>query len=424
MRNRPGVRWGCPPPPPPRSVLPPLSRLRAPVLAALALALGACQDPSGVGLTLIGDETSDPNTRLVATDSLFASVRSEPTGGFADGSGSPVQTRVLVGAFADAIIGDARATAYLDVRKTAEGSTFDDHAVDEVQIELIRAQVTGDTTATIPVEIREVTANWNPEGLPTDTTLATTALIGTGTINARDSVVTIPLPVSYVTANQDSLRGSFDSFEGFQLRVPEGTTPGAVMSFNATESSIVLISEEYDDDGEMTRDTVRYDLVEVYTALARGAAMNVTDRFLLRDGTPDVLGLRFNVDDLADLPIANASIRVPFDRSLLETGDGFVRPLISRLTLFAVLDDDTRVVILEVDLPEEGDEIRLRDADLTQLFQAIVLGRSPVRYFELAPPPTPLGLSTLPILVEEEDTPTPGTLRRPRLSLVTVGTPA
>ncbi|MEM6327957.1 MAG: hypothetical protein AAF791_12630 [Bacteroidota bacterium] len=407
-------------------MLPTLRRL--PLLAGCVLAFAACQDPSGVGLTLIGDETTDPNTRLVATDSLFASEQTEPTGGFADGSGSPVQTRLLFGAFTDDILGDTRATAYLDARNATGSSAFEERAVEQVQVELVRSIVYGDTLGTVPVEIREVTASWNPEGLPTDTTLTTGDLLATGTVSAQDSVVTLDLPQSFIDANDlavgDSIPAFFQDFEGFQLTVPDGSMSNAVVGFNAAASHLVFIGEEYDDDGDTVRDTVRYDLVEVYTALARTEADEVTDRFLLRDGDSDVLGFRFNVDDLTSLPIANASIRIPIDRAAVETPDGFNRPLPTIVTLFAMLDDGTRAVVLEANVPASGDVITIQDRDLTVLMQSILLGRQSIQYLEIGHPPSPLGLSVLPILVEEEATPTPGSLRRPRLSILTVGSPA
>ncbi|MEM1056371.1 MAG: hypothetical protein AAGI52_12670 [Bacteroidota bacterium] len=403
------------------------ARLTIPIFAGLALALAACQDPSGVGLTLIGDETSDPNARLVAADSLFPAERIELTGGFADGSGSPVQTRLLLGAFTDTILGDTRATAYLDAREQAGSTAFDERDVERVQIELVRAEAIGDTLAMVPVEIREVTANWNPEGLPSDTTLATGDVLVSEMFSATDSLVTLTLPDAYVAANQATFRDSLDIFfEGFQLSVPQGATPGAVVGFNAPASHLVLIGEEYEDDGETTRDTVRYDLVEVYTALDRGAPSEIADRFLLRDGTPEFFGLQFGLDEVQDLPLANAGLRIPIDRSVNDLNDGFHRPLLPRLSLFAVLgdEDETRVLILERDLSEVDDEILLRNRDLTSLLQAALLGDQSISRFELGPPSSPLGLGVLPILIEDEPVPSPDTPRRPRLSLITVGSPA
>lgn len=406
-------------------MLPKLSRVPLVLLAGLVLA--ACQDPSGVGLSLIDDEASDPNTRLLATDSLYVTEQSEPTGGFADGSGTPTQTRILLGAFTDGLLGDTRATAYADARQEVSSTAFDERTLDQVKLELVRAEIVGDTLATIPYEIRQVdpvAGRWNPEGLPSDTTLATGALLTSGSFSAQDTLVTLSLPQSYVDANAEVLTDSLDTqFEGFELRVPEGVTPGAVVAFNAALSNIVLITDEYEDGDEMTRDTLRYSFVEVYTSLERGEPTEVADRFLLRDGSSDRLNVRFDLDDFTNTPIANGGLRLPLDRSVLETGGMFFRPLLTEVALVAIYEDDTRELLLAQAIPEEGDLI-LRNSVLTSRLQSLLLGQIDIVAFEIAPPSTPLGLGVLPILVEEEDTPSPDNPRRPRLSLVTVGSPA
>ena len=149
----------------------------------------------------------------------------------------------------------------------------------------------------------------------------------------------------------------------------------------------------------------------------------MADRFLLRDGTSDRLNVRFDLDDLTNTPIANGGLRLPLDRAVLESGGMFYRPLLSEVALVAIYEDDTRELLLAQAIPEEGDLI-LRNSVLTTRLQSLLLGQIDIVAFEIAPPSTPLGLGVLPILVEEEATPSPDNPRRPRLSLVTVGSPA
>ena len=418
-----------PPRPVPTSFRPALPLL----LAGLALALAACQDPSGVGLTLIGDETSDPNARLFPADSVYLAERTEATGGFANGTGTPVQTNVLLGEATDPLLGDVRATAYIDVRAANQTPDFDERTIDQVQIRLDRGFVYGDTLGTLPVEVREITASpgWSPEGLPVDTTLATGPLLTSATVSMRDTLTTISLPQDFVDARGPTLRDSVNTlFEGFQIRVPEGAgpMPGSVLGVFAgpsSDSAVRLITAPYlNDDGETTRDTVDYPLVEVYSAIARGEAAPAPGRVLLRDGAPDALAFRFDVDALTNLPLANAGLRIPFDRGVLETGDGFNRPLVGSVSVFAVRADSTRQFVVRREVPaadaERPNEISVRDRELTNVYQALLLGLADIVAVEVVPEASPLTLGTLPVIVEDDFA---GELRRPRLSLIVVGGP-
>lgn len=409
----------------PRSVHTSLRSALPVLLAGLALALSACQDPSGVGLSLIGDETSDPNSRLFPADSVFFTERDRSTSGFANGSGTPIQTRLLVGEASDPLLGDVRSEAYLDVRGVARPSGFSDRAIEQVQIQLVKAFAYGDTTATLPIEIRQVTSNWAPEGLPIDTTLATGDVITSGTISAMDSLTTLDLPEEYINANTVLLRDSVDVlFEGFKIEVPEGfgPMPGAVVGFNGATSFVRLIGAEYtNDDDELDRDTVDYPLVEIFSSLTRGDLDAPEDRLLLRDGTPSTLSLAFDYSSLEGVPLANAGIRVPIDRDLLASTPGFFRPVTTNITLFGVLADSARIAIAERVIEPDADEVIFRDTGLTNVFQDLLLGGETFIGFEIGSPVNTLGLSTLPVVYEED---VPGELRRPRLSLVIIGGPA
>ena len=391
-------------------------------LAALALAaaLAACQDPSGVGLGLIDDETSDPNA--VRVEAATVDLRSGPevTYGFARGGGTPVQTRALLGDVRDAQFGDGRAIAYLDLRKGTLPADFeDDRTVEQAELRLVRASIYGDTTATLPVELREVTASWSPISLPIDTTLATGEVLDTYSVSVGDSVAVLPLPAAFVADRDTLFRGSFDTaFEGFELRVPEGAAagPGAVVGINALSSVLRLISDEYDDDGEATRDTVDYPIVEVFSSLRRAPATVATpDRVLLRDGDTTAVALTFDFAAIEGRPLANGSLRFRVDRSLVSDEGSFVRPLLTDVGLFGILDDATRVFLSEIEIGD-GDIVTLQSAFLTAAIQARLLGRQPYERFELVPAPDPLSFGILPISIGGADE-----VARPRLSLVVVG---
>ena len=426
MRNRGSGRCGFRPPPRPDSphVRTALARPAAALLLVLATALSACQDPSGVGLGLIGDEVDDPNSRVAPADSAFFTERDEITYGFASGTSTPQQARVLVGELTDPTFGDARAIGYIDFRKSATEEFDEDRTIAEAQIRLPRAAVYGDTTATLPIEIREVTGSWTPDDLEPDATLETGDLLDTQMVAVEDSVIALDLPQAFVADRDTLFRGSIDTnFEGFELRVPEGMgpMPGAVLGLAADRGTLRLVSAPYTRDGEVTRDTVSYPLVEVFTSLERGAPADVPDRRLLRDGAGEALGLRFDFSPFTQSPLANAALRLPIDRTLLASSGTFARPAFENVHVFAVVNDTTRVFLFERAVPEDDEVLTFRAGELTSAIQGLLLDLDRFSGFEISPPSTTLTLGALPVRVEPETT---GDVRRPRMSLVLVGPPS
>src|SRR5690606_12069496 len=123
-------------------------RLFVPLLAAAAW-LSACQDPSGVGLDLIDEEGTGPNVVVVAADSVGAGSEEDITGGFA--TSAPFQTRLLVGAARDPLLGDVRADAYFDfIPSTTVPEDFFDDPIVGAELRLFRDYVYGDSTAALP----------------------------------------------------------------------------------------------------------------------------------------------------------------------------------------------------------------------------------------------------------------------------------
>ena len=201
-----------------------------------------------------------------------------------------------------------------------------------VQLRLVRDFVYGDTLATLPVEVREITEAWSPDGLPSDTTLATGPVLTTGTLAAQDTLVTFDLPAAYIAANTTALRDSLDAlFEGFQIRVPEGMgpTPGAVIGFNA--KPIGHPPHRRGLPGRR-RDHARHGGLPPRRGLhgPRAAATPAAPPTgsCCATARPRSLALDFDLDALNNVPLANATFRIPLDRGLLDTGMAFNRPLV------------------------------------------------------------------------------------------------
>lgn len=388
----------------------------AAVAAVLALfAVSACQDPSTVGLGLIDDEASNPNVRVLASTAATESPYRLSTSGRATADG---QTRVLVGDVRDALYGDARAVAYVDARAPTLPNGFAERPVTRVTLELRRSYVYGDTTAAVPVELRQIRLepNWRPEGLPSDTTLATGDLLATAQFGPRDSLVVVPLPAAWVAANGAVFSSAaFETaFEGFEVRPAGRSGDGAVLGYNvATAASVIRVAT--------SRDTVLFRLDEVFTSVRRSApALAPPGRRLLRGGVGTALRLSFDYAPALRLPLAQAVLRLPLDRTLAGATGPFKRPLTRDAALFAIPTngDPLRTAVLLTG--RTGDA---RTSGATQaagafnvFVQGILLERATYSAFEVRLPTNPVSLDVLPVVVD-------GVVAtaRPRLSLTVVG---
>lgn len=390
----------------------PSLRLACALVGALLVGLSACQDPSNVGIGLIDDERGNPNLRVVNADSVFTAESTLRTGGFA-ADGTPLQVRFLAGRVTDPLLGNARATAYIDVRlPAASGRIPEGSMIEFAELYLVRDYVYGDTLATTPLEVREVTTQWTPVGLPADTTLATGPLLATAQLRARgDTTLVIPLPASWV-AQRDSVLQSPDAgtlFEGFELRTAAGAS-GAVVGFNARSSALRL---------RVAGDTTvySYPISEVYTALRREApAAPPPGVALVRQGAPEALGFTFDLTPLRGTPLARATLRFSLDRAATPSVGSFVRPIASEALLIGVRDDESRVTLGQVGIPPTGDGATLPSLQFTTTLQSQLLGQAPFRRYELVLPASPLSLDVLPVVRAARPDAAP-----PRLVLTVVG---
>lgn len=364
------------------------------VFLLIASGLTACQDATGVGIGLIG-EGSDPSARTVFATALDTTAVPYPTAGFA--TGTPQQPRVLVGRVADALYGDAVATAYIDALRPATVPTgFDRSAVTSVILELVRDYTYGDTTATLPVEVRLVEGNWSPDGLPADTTLGTSGVIATATIAPQDSVWTLTMPAS-AFAGRDTVFTSpqFSTlFEGFALSVPEtgAPLPGAVVGFHVSNTRSRLRVAT-------ATDTVSFALGEVYTHLQQSPpTMAPLGVLPLRAGSPlGALRVSFERDSLGtSTALARAVLSIPLPASV---DDGpFRRPRAREVGIYARPEAGGSSFLLVAQRHRAGDLRTGASPPLTQLVQNWLLGRGTLRQeLEIRFQTIPISLDVLPV---------------------------
>ena len=382
------------------------------------LAVSACQDPSTVGTGLIDEDVSDPALRILPAIGADTSLYTLVTSGLAD-LGNPTQSRVLVGRAQDALYGDAEAVAYLDA--SAPGSLpsgFGDRPITRVTLELRRDYTFGDTTASFPVELRQITGSWSPDGIPADTTLGTGDLLTTATVAATDTTTVFTLPDAWVAAN-DSLftSASFSSaFEGFELRAALGAA--AVAGFNVSALASTRPAESRIRVAT-ARDTVTFRLSEVYTRLTRGPAGFVPGRRLLRAGAGEGATFLFDYAGVLRLPLAQAVFRLPVDRALAGATGTFLRPLAREAALFVRRETGAPLFVALVRTFDTGDARTTVNTGLTALVQSILLDQdSDFLEYEIRFPATPVSLDVLPLTLDGTTDTT-----RPRLSLTVVGQP-
>ena len=393
-------------------------------LAGLAL-LSACQDSSQVGLGLIDENSPSPNVRVLGATAVDTVRYDLVTSGFADLS-TPSQTRVLVGNVRDPLYGDATATAYIDatVPSTALPSGFADRPVTGVRLELSRDYAYGDTTASFPVELRQITATWAPTGLPADTTLSTGGLLTTSTVSGADSLVTFDLPQSWIDANAGLFsRTTFTAdFEGFELRAPEMPAgDGAVFGFNVARIDANTAAKSYLR-VVTAQDTVRFRISEVYSRLTPGTpGMAPAGRLLLRAGSGTGAKLSFGYADVLRQPLSQAVLRLPLDADLAGAQGTFKRPLARLATTWVRPETGPSVYITALRPAPDSPDLRTTTlTGLTQLVQSILLEQATYRYFEVrfsdVLQTATVSLDVLPIVT---DGATPSA--QPRLSLTVVG---
>lgn len=384
------------------------------IASTLPLVLGvvACQDPSGVGLGIIDETGGVPGTRViegvdVATDSTL-----ELTGGFASTSANTPQTRVLFGEVEDNLFGDASAVANVDFLLPGTVENVDAEDITGVRLQLRRTYTYGDTLSTLPIDIREISEEWAPVDLEPDAVLDAGNVIFSAEVAAEDTITFLDFPQDWVTANRARLLDEDfdDTFRGLQLSIPTGgaPSPGAVLGFDMTQSSLDLITNE---------DTIRYPVWEVFTQLAREEpASPPADIVPLADGRSEALGVTFDLSEYENATVAGGAIRFTIDRNTIPSSGSFVRPIPSNVQLVLLVDDEELVVDPDLAIPEEGISLSISSSSFTQTLQSFVVSDELSQRFRIAFALSPTSLDVLPISLE----PILGEGGPPRLALTLI----
>lgn len=341
------------------------------VCALLLFALGACDDPSGVGLDVGGFEGGTPVTVALEPSTFEVTDFEDITGNSA---------RILVGTVDDPSIGTAVTTGYFDVSPPDNlPDGFEGASVQQAELVLIPNYVYGDTLDTRQIGVYNMQGEWDAEDRTPDDAPTAGGFITESTPFAPHDTVTIDLPSSWVPFSSLSDTTDFDeNFHGFQLRASSGN---AVVGYSSGASYLRVVAGQ---------DTVNYDVSKSFTAIDASVEAAPSERLLLQDGTGQAVSLRFTLpDSLQNAPISRAELRLPTDTTLLDEAslpDHFVRPQTNTLVLEGFAEEDDLAFAVSDSLNAEGvfafsageDLLTNRTVVLRSIYQALTLGESSI----------------------------------------------
>jgi hypothetical protein len=293
----------------------------------------------------------------------------------------------------DPVFGTTSARGYFDVLAPQSISEdFLDRPVEQAILRLGRVYAYGDTLGTTRFDVRQVAEEWTAVDAVADTLLPVQdEIIASFDVAPGDSLIEVPLPESWIAANDTTLRSeSFSTlFHGFRLDPSDQAS--AVYGF-ASSSSLQLIS---------AGDTVTYQVSEVFSSIEGPPDEPVADElWRLQDGTGRSLALQFDLDALDQAAINTVRLRVNADTAaaFADLPPGFVRPFARELALFGFIGDEDPVLIAAARLDEEEQTFTFSSDVLTDIFQDFSLGRSEVDGFSLGFPASPSSLDVLPLV--------------------------
>lgn len=345
------------------------SRFLAITISCIALVFAACEDPSNVGIGLVGeDQGGQPDVRVLDLAQFENAPLERPAGSL---------PRVLAGRVDDPLIGTIEAEGYFDLTSTAS-SRFRENEVQSATLLLRPTYIYGDTTARATFAVRQINEVWPASGLPPDTVLSTGDVIGEFEFTPTDTLVLVAMPESWIAENDDLIRSSgfVDDFHGFRLEQVSGN---AVVGF-AGETQLRAFTEA---------DSAVFPVVRSYSAVRRTTSANLPpQRILYQAGSGPLTSLQIDLESEALLNAAINKVALTFQTDTLTLSQkppNFRRPIITSLDLYGILDDDRLALIDRAEMDSEGRFI-FDGASLAGELQRILLGTRSFDRFELRLP--------------------------------------
>jgi hypothetical protein len=362
-------------------------------LCLATIAIAGCEDPSNVGLGIIGEEGSEPTRLELGGVKLPDERTAVVTGGIRAGSVYSGPGRYLVGKADDPLFGLIEATAYVDyATPTTVPESFRNGTVDNVVLVFDRdAYVYGDTTLSTRFVLSDMNQAWAAFGTTSDTTLAAGDSVISIEYTATQGDFSLVMPEAWVSEHSDELidEDFTNIFNGFQIRATE---PSAVSGFLGLPAYMRVTT---------TTGSVDYPMSKILTTLTKESEPDHADRTVLQDGIGDnaILDFGFGVDSISAAAISRTVVEARVDLSVFEDlPANFVRPIPSQIDLVGIEPDGTRRVLRSAVIQNEG---RLRfvsnsatpgEFTLVRSVQLAVTGNSQFEKYAIAIAGTQAGI--------------------------------
>lgn len=329
-------------------------RLLAVVLLGALLSVTGCSEPTSVGANIGPDSLQGgaPLTQEVAPTSLQSTTEPTLTGIDASAPGGSRAWRFLTGTVLDPIGGELRATGYLDFSGSQEPAQSIQTALSsglDAELRLLPTYVHGDTSSTVNVTLYALASEAEMSRAPSDTSFAEEPQeLGTYTISPNDSLVTLPLPTSWIDEHLSALKDSAafgDKINGFKFVSTDQASSAnrqVVVGFELSSAALRLSS---------TSDTTDFRALKAFTEIERLSGPNIPPNTrLLQDGLGTGVTFEWNFDEppldsLRNAALNNAAVTVPLDTaqmraSLSGTTADFTRPLPNGYRIIGTLRED------------------------------------------------------------------------------------
>ena len=344
-------------------------------LATLTLALfllsSACDDPTSVGVELIDIRSGAPEVVEIAPTLIQDRSVFDVTGN---------ARRAMLGDVNDPLIGGTQARAAVDFALPASvvpSAAFRQGTVTYAELQLRPDYLYGDTTATIDTTVSEIFDEWAASGNNSSDEIVPGPVLTTASFSPIDSVLTIPLPQSWISDRDADLRSQdfVTLFNGFLL---EPANDGVLFGININDSRMMVVSGG---------DTVTAFRVSRNLSLLRKttAASPPPGSVVLQDGQGSGLGIDFDIAgaDLENVALSRIVVRVPYDSLAMNQAlpANFVRPAMSRVDLVGITADSISVPLATSNVRDGV--LVFDDPVLRSTFQNVLIDQSVFTSFAL-----------------------------------------
>ncbi len=311
------------------------------LFAILPLFIFACEDPSNVGLGLVGDgEGGIPQTRVIPINAF------EP---IADDGVRDNTSQVLAGQVIDPAFGTIKAEGFIDVRSNLDlPDSYENGTVEGALLYLVPNYFYGDSTQVLTFALHEVLSEFESSGNSQDSIPETGPELMQFDFDPTQSLLQIPLPDTWVNQYEADLRSSSfgDVFHGFKIVPVAGN---AVVGFVNTIGTATLADNTARLQGIAAGDTVDYVADKSITTFSKLADPDLpADRTILQNGLAPQISLNFSLDSLALGSLNRGALELRIDTGAMETPANFLRPELNTLLLGAIVKSDSnRVIVAE-----------------------------------------------------------------------------